>query len=205
VDWPTRKVISFDAAEKFRGRPVVAEASTMTAPAEHAVETLGRTYVRQYAAMKEFLRRRVGSADVAEELIQEAWVAIAPRADDPTIENPEAWLQRVVVNLALNWLKTSHVRSRFLQHDEESVAAHLDETPGTDRQLQYQQGLDYLKQLIDELPPGRRAAFLLCRGEGLSLKEAAARLQISVKTVSAQVTAAVCFLRERLIEAGLWP
>lgn len=180
-----------------------------------ARESLGQVYVRQYGAMRDFIRRRVGSAEVAEELIQDAWVAIALRAEDPAIENPEAWLQRVVVNLTLNWLKTNRFRSHFLvagdARDEDSdalesaIAAHPDERPNAERVIHYRQGFDRLMLLIDELPPGRRAAFLLCRGEGLSLGEAAERLQISIKTVSGQVSAAVRSLREDLIAAGLWP
>lgn len=166
--------------------------------------------------MKEFIRRRVGSEDVAEELIQDAWVAIAPRAEDPSIENPEAWLQRVVVNLTLNWLKAHQFRTQFISAGDEErsgsidvledgIALHPDNRPGAERELHYRQGLDRLMLLIDELPPGRRAAFLLCRGEGLSLNEAAEKLQISIKTVSAQVSAAVRSLRDDLIAAGLWP
>ncbi|WEK45175.1 MAG: RNA polymerase sigma factor [Candidatus Andeanibacterium colombiense] len=177
-------------------------------------ESLGQVYVRRYGAMRDFIRRRVGSAEVAEELIQDAWVAIAPRAEDPAIENPEAWLQRVVVNLTLNWLKTNQFRSHFVVEEERGgesgaadagLAAYPDDRPNAERVLHYRQGLDRLMLLIDDLPPGRRAAFLLCRGEGLSLGEAAARLQISIKTVSGQVSAAVRSLREELIAAGLWP
>jgi RNA polymerase sigma factor (sigma-70 family) len=173
-------------------------------------ESLGQVYIRQYGAMKDFIRRRVGSEDVAEELIQEAWLAVAPRADDPSIENPEAWLQRVVVNLALNWLKTHHFRSKFVSQDvdesrDDKLRDKPHDAPSAERVLEYRQGLDQLMLLIDDLPPGRRAAFLLCRGEGLSLKEAADRLQISIKTVSLQVSAAVSSLRSHLIAAGLWP
>ena len=54
-------------------------------------ETLGQAYIRRYPEMREFLRGRVGDREVADELIQSAWVAISARADDRSIENPDAW------------------------------------------------------------------------------------------------------------------
>jgi len=206
---PAAEVVKLDAGTKAAHGRAAARARGGRS------ESLGQVYVRRYDAMRDFIRRRVGSAEVAEELIQDAWVAIAPRAEDPGIENPEAWLQRVVVNLTLNWLKTHQFRSHFLVAEdargtdtsalESAIAAHPDERPSAERMIHYRQGLDRLMLLIDELPPGRRAAFLLCRGEGLSLGEAAERLQISIKTVSGQVSAAVRTLRDELIAAGLWP
>jgi RNA polymerase sigma factor (sigma-70 family) len=167
-------------------------------------ETLGQAYVRQYERTRAFLLRRTGDRQVAEELAHDVWVQIAPRAEDPTIENPDAWLRRVAVNVAINWLKANAYRAGMLRHDIE-----LDDVAedGIDmeRTLHARRGIEYLTRLVDELPPRRRAVFLLYRGRGLSLNETAEEMGISVKTVKVQMTEALRVLRQRMAEAGLWP
>jgi RNA polymerase sigma factor (sigma-70 family) len=154
--------------------------------------------------MREFLRGRVGDGETADELMQDAWVAIAPHADKTDFDNPDAWLQRVITNLALNWLKSSRFRASFLD-SEDDLDSVSDRVPLQDEQAQYRQSIRYLSQLIDELPPQRRAIFLLYRGEGLSLQETADRLGIALRTVAVQLQRTMTFLRKRMLEAGLWP
>jgi len=167
-------------------------------------ETLGQAYVRRYAEMHAFLRSRVGNSESADELMQEAWIAIAANADDTTLDNPDAWLQRVITNLALNWLKSSRFRASFFTADGDFD--HIsDAVPLPDEQAQGRQSLSYLSRLIDELPPQQRAIFLLYRGEGLSLQETADRLGIRVRTVATQLQRTMIILRKRMLEAELWP
>ncbi len=61
--------------------------------------------------MRGFLLRRTGDPQVAQELAQDVWLQIAPRSDDRSIDNPDAWLRRVAVNLAINWLKSNGFRT----------------------------------------------------------------------------------------------
>ena len=49
---------------------------------------------------------------------------------------------------------------------------------------------------IDSLPPKRKAIFILSRHEGLTNKQIAERLDISVKTVENQMTSALLFLKD---------
>ena len=183
------------------GRPARAGGNSGAAPCS---ETLGQAYVRRYEEMRRFLRGRVGSADVAEELIQSAWVAISPHADDRGIINPDAWLQRVITNLALNWLKSARYRARVTAETDD-LSTVPDEAPRQEEQAQYRQSMHYLTSLLDELPPQRRAVFLLYRGEGLSMQETADRLGISIKTVATQLQRTMIFLRQRMQQAELWP
>jgi len=55
---------------------------------------------------------------------------------------------------------------------------------------------------LDQLPPKRRQIFELSRQQGLSYPEIAQELNISVKTVEAQMTQALKFLREYFQQNG---
>jgi RNA polymerase sigma factor (sigma-70 family) len=185
------------------GRPGKAEDALSAPPSE----TLGQAYIRQYDRMRAFLYRRVGDAGTAEELAQDIWVRIAPYADRTDMENPDGWLRRVAVNVVLDWFKYNKFRNRLLEADLqiEDVLHVEEERPDMMQALHARRGLEYLEQLIDDMPPRRRAVFLLYRARGLSLKETAEELGITVKTVKVQMTEALRNLRDKMSEAGLWP
>jgi RNA polymerase sigma factor (sigma-70 family) len=168
-------------------------------------ETLGQAYVRRHSELRAFLLRRTGSADAADELVQEIWVRIASRAEDRTILNPDGWLQQVAVNLALRWLQRKRFRSSAHVEGAPLPEQQPDEAPAPDRALHARHGVQYLLQLVEEMPPRRRTVFLLYRGRGLSLNETAQQMGLSVLTVKRQMAEAMIFLRERMSEAGLWP
>jgi DNA-directed RNA polymerase specialized sigma24 family protein len=68
--------------------------------------------------------------------------------------------------------------------------------PGAD--LEARELRDHLVATIAGMPAGMRDAFLLVRDQGLSYKEAAARLQVGVGTVHTQISRANVILRESL-------
>ncbi|WEK45196.1 MAG: RNA polymerase sigma factor [Candidatus Andeanibacterium colombiense] len=166
--------------------------------------TLRDAYGRRQARLRAFFLRRTGSPEAAEDLVQELWLRIARDADATGFENPDSWLQRIAINLALNWLRQNRFQAQYIAHADDGADA-VDDAPGPDRQAQARQGMDFLRDLLDELSPRRRRAFLLYRGEGLSLNETAQQMGVSSSTAKKQIAAAVAFLRERMSEAGLWP
>jgi RNA polymerase sigma factor (sigma-70 family) len=161
-------------------------------------------YVRLAPALGKFLQRRTGSNEVAQDLLQDVWLHVAEARAAEEIGNPDAFLQRVAGNLALDWLRKHSFRSSF--HDEDAdMNGIMSSAPDAERVYQSRRTLDYLRIVIDELPAGRRKAFLLCRGEGLTAREAGRSLGIAEKTVKHQLAAATAHIRERLVQAGLWP
>jgi RNA polymerase sigma factor (sigma-70 family) len=167
-------------------------------------ETLGQAYVRRHPELLAFMLRRTGDAQVAEDLVQDLWLCIADDADVTGLDNPDAWLQRIAVNLTLNWLKRNRFRSRLTTAMPEHLEP-ADDAPDQERAVLSRQGVEFLKDVIEELPQRQRTAFLLYRGEGLSLKETAKHMGVQVITVQVQVSHALRYLRGRLMEAGLWP
>jgi RNA polymerase sigma factor (sigma-70 family) len=171
---------------------------------EKPSETLGQAFVRSYDTTKAFLRKRTGDPQIAEELTQEIWLVIAERAEDPTIVDPEAWLRRVTVNLSTDWLRQNRFRSQFVEAMPDLPDVE-DNTPDQHRIVDGRQRMSCMDRILDEMPPRRRAAFLLYRGRGLTAQQTADELGISVMTARTQIRDALTFLRQRMIDAGLWP
>lgn len=194
------KVIRLDT-ERARRR---ASGDGVTAGPDAPSETLGQAYLRCHDEMRRFLAGRTGNRDAAEDLMQEVWLRIASRADDTGIDNPDAWLQRLVINLSLTWLRKHRFRGLATEPFAEGMEI-ADDAPDASVVLADRQRVARLRGFIDEMPPRRRAVFILYRGRGLSLQETADQLGISIKTVKAQMTEAIAFLRGRMMDNGLWP
>ncbi len=65
--------------------------------------------------------------------------------------------------------------------------------------------MEYLCQLIEEMPPVRRQVFLMSRQYNLTYKQIAESLGISVNTVETHIVLALRFLREQLGRRyGVW-
>lgn len=189
-------VVALDAVRSARG--------VAPSPDLPAGDPLSGVYRREREALHAFLLRRTGDPSAADELIQEVWLRVADPASRPSLDKPEAYLQRVAANLAIDHLRRRKFQTGFLATGID-VADVADPAPDPHQQLAARQKLDALRTLIDQLPPKRREAFLLYRGQGLSLKAAAAALGVAPQTVRLQAARALVDLRQALAEAGLWP
>jgi RNA polymerase sigma-70 factor (ECF subfamily) len=90
-------------------------------------------------------------------------------------------------------------------HTVEGSPSELEATcsaPLQDAVVQGRQELALLHRTIDELPPKCRVVFLLSREHGLTMKEIAARLGISEKTVEKHILRAMTQCRQALHAVG---
>ena len=134
------------------------------------------TYFRQlYMPLGMYALRMVNDADVAEDLVQDAFVkAWTYAGEGRRIDSFAPFMYRTVRNVCLTYL-----RDRRETVGEECIPEADDEA-------------------IDDLPAQCRRVFLLSKRDGLSNEEIAEELGISVKTVKNQMTKAFSRLREAL-------
>ena len=134
-------------------------------------------------------------ADAAEEVAQEVMVELWRRRHlvdaDITLG---AYLLRSVRNRSLNHLRHLKVRQR----SEAEVEALYDAPVGADQPIVAQELAAAARQAVAELPPRCREIFELSRVHGLKYTQIAEALDISQKTVEAQMGKALRILRERL-------
>ena len=135
--------------------------------------------------------RMLRAAEDAEDVVQEAFLAYHRHA--MALSEPEAgaWLHRVVVNRALDRLR-SRSRWRLEELSEEGGGRPL---PATRRSED--QRLD-IERAVDALPEAARLVFLLHDVEGYKHREIAARLGISEGTSKSQLFRARGIVRREL-------
>jgi RNA polymerase sigma-70 factor (ECF subfamily) len=155
-----------------------------------AFETFFRRY---HAALFRYLTRRGCPDDVAEDIIQNAFVYIWQRRDEI---NPAKSLRGYLFTIGY---------SRMLNHARDTAkfddAAELDRQPSRsapDAAAEHRLLQEHLQEVIDALPERRRAVFELCFMEDLTYREAAEVLGITRKTVENHMRLALKDVRAAL-------
>ena len=156
------------------------------------------------------LLRIVRSESDAEDLLQETYLRALSKIDSYRGEGePEAWLRRIAVRLALN-----HLRSRKLQRwipfhqgagEEGGIEPELlvdHSVPGPDSEAVTTQRRRRLEQILKTLPIKARTAFALRNLEDRPYSEIADLLGCSEATARSLVSRAVARLEEEIRKRG---
>lgn len=160
-----------------------------------SVLDVAKLYETEHSRLRAFVRRLTGDGTVAEDLVQQAFVNLVGRQEPGT--ETAAYVSRIARNLALNHLRNEKRRAEIeiAGIDTQHIA---DSRPSPEVTAIYRSELRQLLEVILQLPPRRREAFMLSKVERLSHDEIARRMGISRNTVISQIIAAMAELDRRL-------
>jgi len=159
---------------------------------ERAFDALFRA---NYPGLCRVATRILGSPAQAEELVQDLFLWVwerSPVIDDATPSR--AYLYRAAHNGALNRLRHRRIERRW---EEQQPIAELADPPAP-ADLERDELLGAVRGAIERLPPRCRLVYTMSRQEGLTYQEIADALDLSVKTVEAQMARAFRLLRTAL-------
>lgn len=148
-----------------------------------------------------FVRRYVGDADEAYDVLQDAFVAALSNLHRYDPERPfDVWLRRIALNKCRDRARREAVRRAFglSSKGPEETEAVPDAAAGADETLATGAALKALDHAIAALPPSLKEPLVLTVLEGLSQKEAGALLGLSAKAVEVRVYRAKRLLAETL-------
>lgn len=152
--------------------------------------------------LRQFLRRRVTSPEVAADLAQEAFFRLLRSGQEPdaaanSARDARAYLFSIAANLAIDHRR--QVRRQQTDPVEiEAIAAFPDPRPSAERSSLSREELRVLAEAVASLPPRGREVFRLHKIEGLSYAEIAARLGIAKNTVIVHMVRALEHCRRAL-------
>ncbi len=138
------------------------------------------------------VHRMSGDADLACDLVQDAFVRLYRRGSMPNV--PSAWLVTVALNLYRNASSTRRRRQRLLTM-ERAQRAHSDATAAPDRALLAAATQQDVRRALKVLPE-RERQMLLMRAEGYSYREIAVALDVHEASVGTLLARAVRLFRE---------
>ncbi len=142
-----------------------------------------------------FLAARLGSQQEAREIAQEAYVRLLNLHTPGAVSYLRAFLFKTAANLAIDRLRTRRYRERPASWEffEKRPGA-----PTPEQELAGTQELQVLRQLLLELPPKCRRAFVLNKFHGLDAYAIAKELQITDRMVRSYLVRALVHCRAGL-------
>jgi RNA polymerase sigma factor (sigma-70 family) len=185
------------AAIRLAPDPGPADGELLAAFAAARDETAFAELVRRHGGLVLAACRRVtGHAQDAEDAFQAAFLVLARRAGQ--VQRPEqlaSWLYGVAVRTALD---ARAARRRIREQPLAAADPAADAPPGPDPDL-----AGVVDEELARLPEKYRAAVVLCELEGVSRKDAAARLRVPEGTLSSRLAQARKILAARLTRRGV--
>ncbi|HQW81535.1 MAG: RNA polymerase sigma factor [Rhodanobacteraceae bacterium] len=153
--------------------------------------------------LRAVLARVLGDVSLAEDCVQDTVMRLLD-ADFSSVRDPKAFLFQVGYNLARDALRRRHVRGSVVDDADAAIDAVVSNDAGPEVHLLVREQLAIVSRALAQLPDQRRRVLWLVRVEGLSLKETAATLGITAKTVENHMTQALRQLTElmTLTESG---
>jgi RNA polymerase sigma factor (sigma-70 family) len=162
---------------------------------------------REYARLRNFIRKRVADQADAEDILQEVFYELieAYRMMKP-VEQVTAWLFRVARNRITDLFRSKQrtaSRSEPLPIAEDGTELQLDDllpSPDAGPEAAYVRGvlLEELEAAVDELPAEQREVFIAHELMGYSFNEIAQQTGVGVNTLLSRKHYAVVQLRRRL-------
>jgi RNA polymerase sigma-70 factor (sigma-E family) len=160
--------------------------SRVPSEAPSRADPLRAAFEEHYTRLLRLCLALAGSREVAEDIVQDAFVRVASRIDrlDPSEVGP--YLRRVVVNLWRNRLRRVRLERRHADvRTDDPVTTELEER-------------DEMWRALLRLPRRQRACVVLRYYEDLSERDVAAILRCSVGTVKSQTSRGLARLGREL-------
>ena len=170
-----------------------------------------RVYLDTFKDLCLLALRYVHSASVAEDIVQESFCKVLVR--HPEVFRPEdnsqvrAYMWRVVRNKSIDWCRTHSGRfdsleERLLDSELSLLVDGLIAPEGCGN-YDYDLAVETIDNAVSAMPPRAREVFLLRREEGLSNKDVAEKLGVTVKAVEKQMTISLKRIRQAFHTKGI--
>jgi RNA polymerase sigma-70 factor, ECF subfamily len=163
---------------------------------EQAFELLYRKY---HIRLCGFANKYLNDPEEAREIVQEVFIKIwEGRGDINPEESLCSYLFKITTNISINRLRHKNVESKYVEIYKLVYVDNREISPYDS--LLANELDDNITIALNKIPPKCKKIFDLSRVEGLKYGEIAVILQISIKTVEAQMSKALKILRCELKE-----
>ena len=138
-------------------------------------------------------RNKEASVEIMDEVFIRVW---KNREHLKTINNLTTYLYTAIKNTSLNYLSKKAKEHLFTGFDHINITLENNDNP--EQNLISSEMLRKINEAVEELPPKCKIIFKLVREDGLKYRQVAEILNISEKTVDAQMVVAVKKISEKV-------
>jgi len=161
-----------------------------------------RLFAAQGRALQSFFYRRTRQHTDAADLAQEVYVRMLRIKDPDTIADMDAYLFTVASNLAREHAAREGRRGIKVDVEDRAVLEELAQPSDSDAQIDAANQVKRLREVLRQLPPRWHAAVVMQYVQGLSHREIAERLGVSVSMVKKYLGQALGRCRRRMVRLG---
>jgi len=152
---------------------------------------------KHFTSLCLFAGKYISDFDSAKEIVHDVFIRLWEIRDNIDTSKPlKSYLFTSVHNRCLNFIRDN---KKFANNIDISEISNIDFSDNNDKLIELEMK-EKIMSVINSLPGKCRTIFELSRFEGLKYIEIAEKLNISVKTVEANISKALKILRENLIE-----
>jgi RNA polymerase sigma-70 factor (ECF subfamily) len=149
-------------------------------------------YLQFFKPLTVFSYKFLRNLELAEDIVQNVFVSLYDNQNHLRIHTSlKSYLYRAVYNQTINALKMESKKYFIMEENPQEFEPFRDIMEETEFEHK-------IHLALDALPDGCKNVFMMSRNEGLSNKEIASKLNISIRTVETQISKALKILRERL-------
>ena len=165
-----------------------------------------KSFLRHEGAIKKYLFRFFSRQQYVDDVAQEAFIKAFATEIRTTVHYPKRLLFQAAKHAALTELTKRANKSAEPLEDLEDTPVLIDKRDvGAEQVLDGRRKLAAFSMAVAALPPVCRQVFLLRKFEGMSAKEVASRMKISVSAVEKHVAAGILKCSRYLRELGYDP
>lgn len=151
--------------------------------------------VANYEHLRRRLLRHLGCPDLASECLHEVWMRLGELGLAHDVQNPLAYIHRMACNLAVDRLRSLRP---WQYAGEEQVALDelVDRAPGPESIAQARSDVAAVERAMERLPRRHRAVLIALRIDEMTRVEAAARFELSLRSVDTALRQALDYCAE---------
>lgn len=163
-------------------------------------EAFAYVFRMYYSPLLNYAGRILKDVEAANDVVQECFCRLYERRRELRKElQVRPYLYKSVYNACMDAIKHQKVESNYINQELlDFYFSKVVETPEAEQALLDEDLKGAIQDAINKLPERCREIFVLSKVDGLSNKQIAEQLNISMKTVEAQMTTAFVRLRKEL-------
>ncbi|WP_400768672.1 RNA polymerase sigma factor [Methylosinus sporium] len=152
--------------------------------------------VESYDELLRRLTRRFGSSDFAYETLHETFLRLDRVGEAADVRSPKDYIFRTAVNIAKDHKKAG--RNRVSAAAVDAILDICDEAPGPAQIAEARSEIEAFTRAMAELSPRRREVLRKIAVEGRTAQEVATSLDVTTRTVEADLRYALTYCADRL-------
>ncbi|MGE8427426.1 MAG: RNA polymerase sigma factor [Sphingobacterium sp.] len=146
-----------------------------------------------YRKLYYFLYQKTQCSNLAEDVVQQTFLIVWERKNNANQQIQfSTQLFQIARTKLIDELRRRALNRKYVEFEKPFVLTQYEDL---ERQIAYKAELEYVKELITQMPFMRQQVFYLHKIEELSYKEIAVKLSISPKTVENHVSIGLKFIK----------